>query len=120
MTKIENSTKNFDHKPNKRKLAKELNADKSTASASIGNALDDGDTKDDLVIDRPKKKGGRKRLKNKQKKSQQKSDGFFCGAPSEYRNNTSKIYQTLLVNSLMSSKRTLYHFLYVFEYQCAL
>lgn len=75
ITKVENGTKNLEHKTNKRKFAKQLNSDK--------NALDDGDTKEDNAIDRPKKRNGRKKIKNRQKKLQQRSDGFFCGAPSE-------------------------------------
>lgn len=91
MTTAENGTKNIDHKTNKRKLAKEFNADKNMATASITNALDDGDiTKDDLMINRPKKKGGRKKIRNKQKKLQQRIDGFFCGAPSEFLNANEK------------------------------
>lgn len=83
MTKVENGTKNFDQKSaNKRKIAKELNVDKNTASALTSNALDAGDTKEDNAIDRPRKKNGRKKIK-KQKKLRPKSDGFFCGAPSE-------------------------------------
>lgn len=63
---------------------KETSADKITASASTSNALDDTDAKEDIAIDRPKKKNGRKKSKNKQRKLQQRSDGFFCGAPSKY------------------------------------
>lgn len=85
VAKVENGTRNIEQKNNKRKIAKEFNADKSTVGSSITNALDDGDTKHGGdASDRPRKKGGRRKLKKNQKKSQQRSDGFFCGAPSEY------------------------------------
>lgn len=83
LTKIENETRSFDQKTNKRKLLKESNADKNDASANMFNALDDGDTREDTAFDRPKKKSGRKKLKNRLRKLQQRSDGFFCGAPSK-------------------------------------
>lgn len=84
VAKAENGARNFDQKPNKRKFAKELNADKSTVTAALTNDLDDRDTKGGDEVDRPRKKDGRRKLRKKQKKSQQRTDGFFCGAPSEY------------------------------------
>lgn len=61
----------------------ELFADKHTASSSTSNGLADENMKDDKAIDRPKKKRGRKRFKNRQKKLQQTSDDYFCGTPSK-------------------------------------
>lgn len=84
MSKIENETENFDHKTKKGKFGKKSSADKNTADASTLNDLDDGDTKEDNATDRPKKKNGRKKIRNRQKKLQKTSDDFFCGAPSKY------------------------------------
>lgn len=83
VTNVENESKSFNPKPKKRKFAKELSTDKSVARARKSNALDDIDPKEDNAIDRPRKKNARKKLRHKQKKLQQKSDGFFCGAPSK-------------------------------------
>lgn len=98
MTKVENAIRNVDPTTNKRKLAKESTAEKNAASASTSNALEDGTTKDENTFERPKKKAGRKRIKNKPKKVHSTSDGYFCGAPSKWQVKIQR--KILMVNNI--------------------